>query len=79
MSQIYTLRDGTEVTTEQIRQAWSNGMARLVISYDRNCGFSTGLMLDGRDIDTRGECYSMSDEVWSTTPKSLSQCYAYAR
>ena len=76
----YYLINGDAVTADQIRAAFDAGKARLI--HGRGEGrTTTGLMLNGEDIDTRGQCYSMWDEVWTTTPATLQSAlqaaYAY--
>lgn len=73
----YVLRDGTEVTREQIANAYAEGKARLCHGR-RDGGTSTGLMLDGIDYDTRGECFSVWDEVWTTRPQTIREALAAA-
>ncbi|WP_025918224.1 hypothetical protein [Herminiimonas sp. CN] len=66
---MYLLNDGTEVQKDQIIEAVAAGKARIV--YGRGEGKTTeALMLDGVDIDTRGQCHSMWEEVWTAVPKS---------
>lgn len=67
------LHDGTQTTAEQVKTAFLDGLAVLVHGR-ADGGTATGLMLDGRHIDTRGECYSMWEEVWTTTPSSIKDC-----
>jgi hypothetical protein len=74
----YILIDGTVVTRAQIEAAFVAGKARLVHGR-RDNGTSTGLSLDGKDIDTRGECYNMWEEVWTGRPKSISQALSAAQ
>lgn len=75
---MYVLRDGTEVTREQIEAAFTAGQARLINGRGDHYT-NVSLMLDGKDFDTRGECYSMWDEAWTRTPKTLDDCLAAAR
>ena len=75
---MYLLKNGNEVTKEQISEAFSAGTAVLSHNNAEN-RTDTGLMLDGHEYDTRGECYSVWDECWTTKPKSIAQCYAVAR
>jgi len=75
---MYLLQDGTEVTIDQIREAFASGVAVLVHGR-ANWHNTTALRLDGLDVDTRGECYSAWDEVWTTQPKSVNQCCGVAR
>lgn len=80
MNAKYYLQDGTVVSSEQIKAAFSTG--RAVLAHNRaDNGSRTSLMLNGRHFDTRGQCYSMREEVWTTVPKSLQQALqiAYAR
>lgn len=75
---MYVLRDATEVTIDQIREAFTSGQAVLVHNHADN-HTATSLMLDGQECDTRGECYSMWEELWTTLPKSINQCCSAAR
>lgn len=68
----YCLIDGTIVTREQIETAYAAGTARLVHGRGDHCT-TTGLLLDGREIDTRGQCYAMSEETWTRRPEHLGQ------
>jgi hypothetical protein len=70
---MYILRDGTEVTADQIKQAFANGKAVLVHGRAEN-HTSTDLMLNGEHFDNRGQCYSMWEETWTAAPQSLQQC-----
>jgi len=75
---MYILNDGTTATEDQIMEAVAAGKARIV------CGraeghTSTGLLLDGVDIDTRGKCHSMWEEVWTAIPSSTAQALKAAR
>lgn len=66
---MYLLNDGTEVTAEQITAATKEGGAVLV--YSRGEGHTaTGLMLDGKHWDNRGENYSAWDDSWTATPEN---------
>jgi hypothetical protein len=80
---MYLTRDGETVTREQIQQAFEAGKARLVHGYrDASHGgssVSTSLRLDGKDFDTRGECESVWEELWTRTPQTLAQCLAGAK
>ncbi len=67
---IYLLNDGTETTPEAIKAAFTAGNARLVHSHGDH-HTKTGLLIDGVDRDTRGQCCSMWDEVWTRTPKDV--------
>jgi hypothetical protein len=74
----YFLANGDEVTADQIRQAFDDGKAVLVHSNGDNRTHTT-LSLDGEHRDTRGECHSVWDEVWTQEPKNVQQCLALAR
>lgn len=67
---MYYLIDGTRVTREQIQSAYEAGTARLVHGHGDHCT-TTGLQLDGRDIDTRGQCRRMAEETWTRVPEHL--------
>ena len=71
--EMYILRDGQEVAKGQIEQAFAAGNAVLIHGHGDGKTV-TGLMLDGRGIDTRNECHSMWDEVWTTNPRTLRDC-----
>lgn len=75
----YTLNDGAPVTLEQIKEACEAGDAVLV-HYHRPDGWTgTGLMLDGKHFDTRGECFSMWEEQWTRNPTTLTEALEAAR
>jgi hypothetical protein len=66
------LFDGTEVTYDQIKEAFEAGDARLV--HGRGLNKTTAcLAIDGQDFDTRGECVSMYEEAWTMEPKTLNE------
>lgn len=73
----YYLNDGTEVTADQIKDAFEQGKARLIHGRGNN-KTTTGLMLDGADFDTRGQCYSMWEEAWTKKPESLQESLSAA-
>jgi hypothetical protein len=74
----YFTADGTQVTREMIESGFNAGKAVLVHSHG-NAGTLTSLALDGQQRDTRDQCYSVWDEVWTTTPKTLRDCLDVAR
>lgn len=74
----YTIT-GDEITLDQIREAFAADKALLVHGYKIDGGISTGLSLDGEERDTRGECYSAWDEVWTERPRGIAQLVAAAR
>ena len=74
---MYILRDGTEVTSTQIKAAFDAGTAVLVHGRGDN-KTTTSLMLDGRHYDTRGECHSVWDEAWTRKPESVQQAMMVA-
>jgi len=63
---------GDTVTYAQIKAACDIGTARLVHTRTDG-GTRTGLSLDMPDTDTRGECFSVWEEVWTTVPRSAAQ------
>jgi len=68
------LKDGTEVSWEQVIAAFNAGTA--VVAHQRAENHTaSGLMLDGVLLDTRGQCHSMWEEVWTAKAKSLQQCF----
>ena len=68
---MYILKSGEEVSAKQIKVAFAEGRTVLIHGRAENHN-TTGLMLDGVERDTRGLCYSMWDEVWSSKPKDIS-------
>ena len=74
----YYTQDGNEVSLDQIRAAFAEGKAVLVHG-NRDGRSSTALMLDGKHRDTRGECCSVWDEVWTETPKTIHAALYAAR
>jgi len=74
---MYLLNDGTEVTPKQITEAFATGKARIIYGRGEN-RTTTGLLLDGVDRDTRGQCYSMWEEVWTDIPKSENEALKIA-
>lgn len=74
----YILQNGDEATKEQIQAAFSAGHAVIVHNHGDN-HTKSGLMIDGKHMDTRGECYSVWDEVWTSRPQSIQECYQVAR
>ena len=70
--------NGEEVTREQIEAAFEAGDA--VFVHGRADGHNTtGLALDGKHFDTRGECYSMWEETWTSQPTCLRDCLDVAK
>lgn len=67
---MYRLRDGTEVTRNQIAEAITAGDARIVY-YHESDRTGVSLMLDGKGYDTRGECDSVWEETWTAMPDNL--------
>jgi len=74
----YQLFDGHEVSKRAIVQAFRAGRARLVCSRSIHGRVPVKLRIDGQDIDTRGRCYSVLDEVWTIRPQSLQECLVAA-
>jgi hypothetical protein len=68
---MYILQNGTETTADAIKAAFESGNA--VLSHYRlnNGNTGTSLRIDGKHFDTRGECYSMRDESWTSKPKTV--------
>lgn len=75
----YTLFDGSPATLEQIKEAFEAGDAVLVHYYRPDGWTGTGLRLDGEYFDTRGECFSMWEEQWTSKPKTLAEALEAAR
>ena len=69
---MYILNDGMTVTEEQIKPAFDHGNAVIRHGHGDNCT-STGLLLDGKHFDTRNECHSMWEEMWTRTPSTLKE------
>ena len=74
----YYLYDGTEVNRDMIKQAYEEGRAILIHTNVAGGGTALRLMLDGNMIDTREQCASVIDEVWSSKPVTLAQALAAA-
>ena len=72
------LKDGTEVTEAQVRQAFADGCAVLVHE-NIDGGINTGLMLNGKHFDTRGECNSVWEESWTRTPATAQEALQAAQ
>lgn len=73
----YYLIDGTEVSRAQIKSAFEKSDA--VIVHGHGEGKTTsGLMLDGKQWDARGECYSIWEETWTREPTSLAEALRIA-
>lgn len=69
---MYILKNGEEVSAEQIKSAVAE--KRAVLVHSRAIGHTeTGLMLDGVEHSTRNECYSVWDEIWTTKPNDISE------
>jgi hypothetical protein len=76
----YLSFDGDPLSADAIRQAYAQGMARIV--HGRGDSRTTSaLLLDGRDWDTRDQCVSAWDESWTRNPTTLREAMqaAYAR
>lgn len=67
---MHILYNGDSTTVAAVKAAFEAGQCVLVHGRADN-HTSTGLMLDGRHFDTRGQCYSMWDEAWTTAPADL--------
>ena len=67
------LNNGTEITRDQIASAFAAGYARIIHGRAENAS-TTGLLIDGVDRDTRGQCYSVWEEIWTEIPKTLAAC-----
>ena len=76
---MYVLNDGTEVSRDQIKAAFTSGQAVIVHGWRGDGQISAGLRIDGLQVDTRGECYSAWEETWTVTPKTLRQALDAAR
>ena len=70
---MYVLNDGTEVSRGQIKAAFTSGQAVIVHGWRGDGQISTGLRIDGLQVDSRGECYSAWEETWTVAPKTLRQ------
>ena len=66
-AEMYLDSDGSEITLDEIKAAVRDGTARLIHSHGDGRTL-TSLKLVCEDIDTRGECYSVWDERWTTVP-----------
>jgi len=74
----YYTQTGDVVTADQIKAAVEAGTARIIYSHNFDGRTDRALAIDSEDIDTRGECYQMSEEVWSTVP-TLAEALKAAR
>ena len=70
----YYLYDGTEVNRDMIKQAYEEGRAILIHTNVAGGGTALRLMLDGNMIDTREQCASVIDEVWSSKQLHWRMC-----
>lgn len=73
---MFLLNDGSAVKAEEIKKAFEDGKVRLVHAHNyasKGLGDSikTSVTLDGVDRDTRGQCYSAWEEVWTTVPETI--------
>lgn len=74
----YYAINGEVVTADQIKAAIAAGTARIIYTRAYN-HTDTSLSLDCEDFDTRGQCYQMLDEQWTTVPtvqQALRAAYA---
>ncbi len=71
----YMLWNGTEVTKTDITRAIADGKARIIHSYNADGKVVKSLALNGMDIDTRGLCYSIYDEVWTRKPNFFEEAF----
>ena len=76
---MYVLNDGTEVTMDQIKTAFTSSLAVIVHGWRGDGQISTGLRIDGLQVDSRGECYSAWEETWTVAPKTLRQALDAAK
>ena len=76
---MYVLNDDTEVTMDQIKTAFTSGQAVIVHGWRGDGQISTGLRIDGLQVDSRGECYSAWEETWTVAPKTLRQALDAAK
>lgn len=65
--------DGNTITKNAIIEAFKAGKARLVHQRGIDATHTNGLLLDGRDWDTRGQCDRMDEECWTRIPSNLRQ------
>ena len=74
----YYTGEGDEVTQQEIEQAVKEH--RAVLRWSHGWGYNAASLMiyptpdeaeDEAGRDTRGECYSMSDEVWSELADSM--------
>lgn len=79
MSNEHLLADGTYTTQQTIMEAFKAGKARLLHSRNPIGGTITGLVLNGLEVDIRNPKYSVWDEIWTTTPASIEDCYKYSK
>lgn len=63
----YYTSQGDIVSADQIKAAVAKGTARIIYARAYN-HTKESLSLDGKDFDTRGQCYQMLDEQWTAVP-----------
>jgi len=69
---IYYTDEGQRVTKDEIRRAWET--QSIVLVHRR--GMTTGLSIGKKWIPNQG---TSRDDVWTSAPSSLLQCYGIAR
>lgn len=82
----YELIDNTRVSREQIAEAHSAGLTRLVVGYQVADGITDnsvtahGLRIDGRDWDDRfADSHTpMAEQTWAVPPSSLQEALKIA-
>jgi len=76
----YYTAEGIEVTRDEIKKAYVAGLC--VLRWGRGNWKNTVNLIIARDaeeadleadVDTRGDCWSMSDEQWSCRPETLGE------
>ena len=75
-----TYIDNEKYTKEEVKKAYQDGKIVLLISRVDSWFSKEPRICKTQEeaekllkMDTRGECYSISEEVWTTRPKSLKE------
>lgn len=65
--------DGNPLSADSIRAAVAKGTARIVHQRAYSHTATNGLLIDGRDFDTRGQCAAMYEETWTRVPATVGE------
>ncbi len=70
------LSNGDEIREDDLRAEFKKGRVRLCHSHGDGKAI-TGVIITDEDHDTRGECYAMYEESWTTEPKTFGHVLKY--